>query len=102
MRTFIVMAMFAASLTSAAWKQHTELRDFQLAATHGITGFEVDAGHGHPQINAAPGARNSVVTVTIRAPEEDADRAQQIIAADTQLTPDKTVITPSPKPISRE
>jgi hypothetical protein len=89
MRSFIVMAMFVASLASATWKEHTEARHLQLPA-EGITVFELDTGAGSLTIKGMPDARNIRVKAIIRVPKETEERAQKVIASDLKLTLDKS------------
>ena len=85
MRSFIVMAMFAASLSNAAWNGYTEDRDLKLD-TQGINVFEVDAGAGSLAIEGVAGMQNIHVQATINVPDESADKAQEIIASDLKLS----------------
>ena len=89
MRSFIVMAMFVASLASAAWKEHTEARDLQLPA-EGITAFELDTGPGSLTIKGVHDAQDIRVKAIIRVYKEHEERAQSIIASDMKLTLDKS------------
>jgi len=88
MRGFVVMAMFAASLAHAAWKEHTELRDLQLSAA-GVTILEVDTGAGSLTIRGLPDTHDIAVKAIIRVPGEDADSARKIMASDMKLVLDK-------------
>jgi len=82
------MAMFVASLTHAAWTEHTEIRNLQLAAD-GITVFEVDAGAGSLTIKGLPDIQDITVKAMIRVPGKDADSVKKIMASDMTLVLDK-------------
>lgn len=88
MRSFIVMAMFVASLGNAAWNGYTEDRDLQLD-THGISAFEVDAGAGLLIVTGEPDLDDIHVTATINVPEKATGKAKEIIASDLRLTLEK-------------
>ena len=60
MRSFVVMAMFAASLSHAAWNGYTEDRDLELD-TKGISMFEVDAGAGSLLIEGVADIQNPLI-----------------------------------------
>jgi hypothetical protein len=85
MRSLIVMAMFTASLSNAAWNGYTEDRDLELD-TQGIKVFEVDAGAGSLAIEGVAGIQNIYVKATINVPDESADKAKEIIASDLKLS----------------
>ena len=55
MRSLIVMAMFASSLTYATWNGYTETRDLELP-THGVDILEIDAGAGSIVVNGVADA----------------------------------------------
>jgi len=55
MRSLVVMAMFASSLTHAVWNGYTETRDLELA-TDGIDILEIDAGAGSIVVTGAADA----------------------------------------------
>jgi len=88
MRSLIVMAMFTASLSNAAWNGYTEDRDLELD-TQGIKVFEVDAGAGSLAIEGVAGIQNIYVKATINVPDESADKAKEIIASDLKLSLEK-------------
>lgn len=83
MRSFIVMAMFAASLAEAAWFDYEERRDLELDAA-GIEALEIDSGAGSITVNGTDGDR-IVVNATIRIDERD-DKARQLIEDYLDLT----------------
>jgi len=88
MRSLIVMAMFAASLSHAAWNGYTEDRDLELS-TQGISAFEIDAGAGSLEITGVADLQEIQVTATINVPDKDADEAIKIIAEDLRLSLEK-------------
>ena len=85
MRSLVVMAMFAASLAYAGWRDYSEVRDLKISSD-GITGFEIRAGAGSLEVTGVPGARNIVVTATISIENANDDEAGEIIASDITLT----------------
>ncbi len=85
MRSLVVMAMFAASLAHAGWRDYSEVRDLKISSD-GITGFEIKAGAGSLEVTGVPGARNIVVTATISIENANDDEAGEIIASDITLT----------------
>ncbi|MDH3612553.1 MAG: DUF4097 domain-containing protein [Gammaproteobacteria bacterium] len=88
MRSFVIMAMFAASLSSAAWNDYTEDRDLELD-TKGINTLEIDAGAGSLAIRGNADTRNIRVKATISVPDESAEKAKEIIASDMTLSLEK-------------
>ena len=88
MRSFVIMAMFVASLSHAAWNDYTEHRDLELDTT-GIETLEVDAGAGSLAIRGDAGIQKIRVNATITVPDEGAEKAQEIIAADMTLSLEK-------------
>ena len=88
MRSFIVMAMFTASLAGAAWNDYEEQRDLRLKAG-GIDKVDIEAGAGSLEISGVPGADEIAVTATIRVTDRDPDKAREIIESDLVLTLEK-------------
>ncbi len=88
MRSFVVMAMFAASLSHAAWNGYTEDRDLELD-TKGISMFEVDAGAGSLLVEGVADIQNILVTATINVPDESTEKAKEIIASELRLSLEK-------------
>lgn len=83
MRSFIVMAMFAASLAEAAWFDYEERRDLEIDAA-GIEELEIDSGAGSLTVTGTDGDR-IVVAATIRVDERD-DEARQLVEDYLDLT----------------
>lgn len=83
MRSFIVMAMFAASLAEASWFDYEERRDLELDA-NGIAELEIDAGAGSIIVNGTDGDR-IVVAATIRV-DERGDEARELVEDYLDLT----------------
>ena len=77
MRSLIVMAMFAATLSHAAWNGYTETRDLELSAD-GVDLLEIDAGAGSIVVNGDANANNIKVKAIIRI-DDDEDDARMII-----------------------
>ena len=88
MRSLVVMAMFASSLTYAAWNGYTETRDLELSAS-GVEVLEIDAGAGSILVTGIAESADIVVKAIIRVPEDDEDDAQQVIAEDLVLKLEK-------------
>lgn len=88
MRSLVVMAMFASSLTYAAWNGYTETRDLTLPAGD-VDVLEIDAGAGSIQVIGAADSDTIAVKATIRVPDDDAEDAQEIIASDLVLKLEK-------------
>ena len=85
MRSFIVMAMFAASLAHADWDQYRETRELSLDAA-GISELDVDAGAGSLRISGDDGATAIQVTALVQVDEDDEDKAQKIIRERMRLS----------------
>ncbi|MGI9221077.1 MAG: hypothetical protein ACR2QS_08595 [Woeseiaceae bacterium] len=88
MRSLVVMAMFASSLTYAAWNGYTESRDLALPA-NGVDSLEIDAGAGSILVSGVADASDITVRAIIRVPDDDVDEAQKIIAEDLVLRLEK-------------
>lgn len=87
MRSFIVIAMFTASLAHAAWNGYTEDRELELDAD-GISALEVDARAGTLSINGDDG-KTIRVHAKINVPNKKGAKAQEIIASDLELSLEK-------------
>ncbi len=85
MRSFIVIAMFTASLAHAAWNGYTEDRTLELDAD-GLTGFEIDAGSGSLVVTGVEDLQKIIVAATIKVPDEDADDAREMIEKNLRLS----------------
>jgi DUF4097 and DUF4098 domain-containing protein YvlB len=85
MRSFIVMAMFTASLAHAGWSDYEEVRVLEVDAT-GVSDFFIDAGAGSMTVNGDAGASTIQVTATIQVDEDEEDKAREIIANSLTLS----------------
>jgi hypothetical protein len=85
MRSFIVIAMFAASLSHAAWNGYTEDRELELDAD-GLSSFDINAGAGSLVVTGVEGLHKILVTATINVPDEDADDARELIEKKLKLS----------------
>jgi hypothetical protein len=83
MRSLIVMAMFVATLSNAAWNGYTETRDLELSAD-GVEMFEIDAGAGDIIVNGDPNAVDIKVKALIRV-DDDEEGARAMIAKNLVL-----------------
>jgi hypothetical protein len=72
MRSLVVMAMFASSLTHGAWNGYTESRDLELS-TSGVDVLEIDAGAGDIVVNGATDSSNITVKAIIRVDNNEDD-----------------------------
>jgi hypothetical protein len=88
MRSLVVMAMFASSLTYAAWNGYTETRELDLDAS-GVDILEIDAGAGSIVVSGVADAGDITVKAIIRIPDDDEDDAQELIAEDLVLKLEK-------------
>ena len=85
MRVFLILGMFTASLTNAAWRGYEEVRNLTLDAG-GVNTVEIEAGAGSLDVRGNPGARKISVTALIRVPGKSDERAQKFIESDLVLT----------------
>ena len=85
MRSFIVMAMFTASLAHAGWNDYEEVRDLEIDAK-GLTEFFIDAGAGSMTVNGDANATTVRVTATIGIDTSNESKAREIIAESLTLT----------------
>lgn len=89
MRSFIVMAMFAASLGHAAMNDYTEVRNLELDADE-IEELSIDAGAGSMDITGIAGAKKITVKAVIEVPDVDDDKALRIIEREMKLSLDRS------------
>ena len=89
MRSFIVMAMFAASLGHAAMNDYTEIRNLELDADE-IEELSIDAGAGSMDITGIAGAKKITVKAIIEVPDVDDDKALRIIEREMKLSLDRS------------
>ena len=88
MRSFIVMAMFSASLAHASWSEYEEVRNLEVDAG-GVSEFFIDAGAGSLTVNGDAGAKSIEVTATIQVNTGDEEKALKAIAKRLTLTLDQ-------------
>ena len=88
MRSLVVMAMFASSLTYAAWNGYTETRDLTLPAGD-VDILEIDAGAGSIQVTGDASTDEILVKAIIRVPDDDEEDAQAMIAEELVLKLEK-------------
>lgn len=88
MRTLIIIGMFAATLTHAAWNGYTEDRNLELD-TDGISRLDIDAGSGSLVVMGVDDEDRISVTATINVPDEDAEGATKKIEKHLKLSLDK-------------
>lgn len=85
MRSFVVMAMFLASFSHAAWTDYEEERDLSLDAD-GIGSLDIEAGAGSLEVTGIAGQDHIVVKATIVVVDADEDEAARIIAKRMELS----------------
>ena len=85
MRSFIVMAMFVASLTHAAMNDYTETRYLQLD-TDDTEVLSIDAGAGSMDIKGVAGASAISVKAVIEISDTNVDEAMKIIERNMTLS----------------
>ena len=78
MRGFVVMAMFAVSLSHAGSHNYTEVRNLELDAS-GLSEIFVDAGAGALNVSGIQDRNEIVVVATISMGDEDEDKARELI-----------------------
>lgn len=87
MRSFVVMAMFLASFSHAAWTDYEEARDLSLDA-NGIGELDIRAGAGSLDVTGVAGQDQILVKATIIVVDADEDEAGRIIAKKMELSLD--------------
>lgn len=88
MRSLVIMAMFASSLTYATWNGYTETRDLSLAAS-GVEILEIDSGAGSILVTGVSGSDAILVKAIIHVPDGDEADAREFIAEDLVLKLEK-------------
>lgn len=78
MRSFIVMAMFVASLSHAAWTDYQEARELRLPVDN-IESLSIEAGAGSMDVTGIEGLDSIAVTATIVVPNTNEKDALKII-----------------------
>lgn len=78
MRSFIVMAMFLASLAQAGWGDYKETRKLSLEA-EGIERLSIKAGAGSLDVIGIAGLNQIIVKATIVVSESDEEKARRQI-----------------------
>ncbi|MEM7501953.1 MAG: hypothetical protein AAF417_07905 [Pseudomonadota bacterium] len=84
MRAVLFVAMFAASLTHAAWNDYIEVRDFAIDAAS-LESVHVEAGAGSMVISGEPAASEVRVKATITV-DADEERARELIESKMRLS----------------
>ena len=85
MRSFVVMAMFLASFSHAAWTDYEEERELSLDAD-GIAELDIRAGAGSLDVTGVAGQADIIVKATIIIDNADEDEAARIIAKRMELS----------------
>lgn len=83
MRAVLFVAMFAASLTHAAWNDYIEVRDFALDAAS-LDELRIEAGAGPMVIEGEPAGSEVRVKATITV-DADEERARELIESRMRL-----------------
>ena len=76
MRVFLILGMFTASLTNAAWRDYEEVRNLTLDAG-GVDRVEIEAGAGSLDVRGNPGAKKISVTALIQVPGKSDERLKK-------------------------
>ena len=85
MRAFLVLGMFTASLSNAAWRDYQEARDLALDA-RGVNIVEIVTGAGSLEVRGNPNARKISVTAPIQVPGKNEEKARKVIESRLVLT----------------
>lgn len=85
MRSFIVMAMFTASLAHGDWLKYSEERELHVDA-NGVGEFVIDAGAGSLTVIGGSRAKTIDVTARIMVDEGNDDKARKIIESELTLS----------------
>ena len=85
MRSFIVIAMFAASLAHAGWSDYEQVRNLDLDVD-GISELSIKAGAGSMDVTGVKGLDKISVKATIVVPNEDEDDALKVIEKNMTLS----------------
>ena len=85
MRSLLMLALFAGTLTHAAWNDYIEVRDLVIDADQ-IELLDIDAGSGALVVRGDTSADRITVTATIRVPESDEAKARGKVERDMTLT----------------
>ena len=85
MRGFIVMAMFAVSLSHAGSNKYNEVRSLELDAS-GLSGVFIEAGAGAMVVTGVEGSNEVVVLATITVDTNDPDEGAQFIEKRLRLS----------------
>ena len=88
MRSFIVIAMFVASLAQADWSDYEEIRKLDLDVD-GITELSIKAGAGSMDVTGVSGLDKISVKATVVVPDADEDKALKVIEKKMTLTLDR-------------
>ena len=88
MRSFIVIAMFAASLAEADWSNYEEVRNLDLDAD-GISELFIKAGAGSMDVTGVSGLDKISVKATVVVPDADEEDALEVIEKKMTLTLDR-------------
>ena len=92
MRSLIVMGMFTASLSYAAWNGYTEDRSLELPAAD-VQSLEIEAGAGSLEVTTSDELDSIQVQAQIRIGDADEDEARELIESDMRLTLEKRADT---------
>ena len=88
MRSFIVVAMFAASLAQAGWSNYEEVRNLDLDVD-GISSLSIKAGAGSMDVTGVPGLDKISVKATVVVPDANEDKALKVIEKKMTLSLDQ-------------
>ena len=98
MRGFVVMAMFAVSLSHAGSHNYVEVRNLELDAS-GLSEIFVDAGAGALVVNGIDDSNEIVVIATIVADYGDEDEARELADEQNLIKAGNTIINMGPRTV---
>jgi hypothetical protein len=78
MRSFIVIAMFAASLAQAGWSDYEDVRNLDIDVD-GVSELSIKAGAGSMDVTGVRGLDKISVKATVVVPNTDEEKALKVI-----------------------
>jgi hypothetical protein len=85
MRSFIVIAMFAAGIAQADWSNYEEVRNLDLDVD-GISELSIEAGAGSMDVTGVRGLDKISVKATVVVPDADEEDALKVIEKNMTLS----------------
>lgn len=88
MRSFIVMAMFVASLAQAGWSDYEEVRNLDIDVD-GVSELSIKAGAGSMDVTGVSGLDKIYVKANVIVPNADEEKALKVIDKKINLSLEK-------------